>query len=369
MFAPTELFYQIALTQIPQIGDVLAKKLADHFGNASNIFNARQRELERIPEIGAVRAAAIKQFRNFDRVEAEIRFIEKYNIQPVFYLDPAYPQKLRDCYDSPLLLYFKGNAPLNTSRVLSIVGTRTPGSYGREICEQIVAGLAPHDVTIVSGMAYGIDIIAHKAALQHGIPTIGVLAHGLDRIYPAVHKSTAAAMLENGGLLTDFTSGTAPDKQNFPKRNRIVAGISDATLVIESGLQGGSLITAAIANSYHRDVLAVPGRVGDPHADGCHHLIKTHRAALVTSASDILDLMGWLPATPAPSVRQRALFVPLEPEEQQVVAVFEENPERHFDDLSRHCSLPGSLLNAVLLKLEMYSLVKSMPGQRYRLIC
>ncbi|KAA2240525.1 DNA-protecting protein DprA [Chitinophaga agrisoli] len=366
MFVPNELFHQIALTQISQVGDVTAKKLIDHLGSASAVFKAKQQTLERIPEIGTVRAAAIKRFKGFKRIEEELCFIERYKIQPVFYTDTAYPRRLRDCYDSPLLLYFKGTADLNATHFVNIIGTRNPSRYGREICERLVAELAAHNITIVSGLAYGIDILAHKAALQQELPTIGVLAHGLDRIYPAVHKHTAAAMLENGGLLTDFISQTNPDKQNFPKRNRIVAGMCDATIVIETGLYGGSLITADIANSYNRDVFAIPGRIGDDTSAGCHHLIKTHRAQLVTNAADILELMGWQPVKKPAAVQQRALFVSLSQEEQLVMAAFHEQPEQHIDDIARSCRLPGSLLNNVLMQLEIHCMVKSMPGQKYQ---
>lgn len=368
MFEPTELFYQVALTCIPQIGDVTAKKLITHFGTASAIFSARRRELERIPEIGSVRAAAIKEFNDFERVAQEIRFIEKYRIQPLFYTDPGYPQRLHHCVDSPLLLYFKGNADLNAARIVNIIGTRRPTRYGSEICEEITAGLAPHGITVISGLAYGIDIIAHQSCLQHNICTVAVLAHGLDRIYPAAHKPIATAMLEHGGLLTEFMSSTMPDKQNFPKRNRIVAGICDATIVIESGLKGGSLITAQIANSYGRDVMAVPGRTVDPFSAGCNDLIKTHRAALITGADDILALMNWQPVTKRKTVaQQQSLFLALSEEEQQVVSLFSEETEQHIDDLLRKCLLPGRQLTNVLLQLEMYNIVQSMPGQRYKL--
>lgn len=363
-----ELLYRIALTQIPQIGDITAKKLLEHFGTAGAVFAAGKGALERLPEIGTARAAAIRHFNAFDRVRQEIRFIEKYKIQPVFYTDDAYPKRLHHCADSPLLLYFKGNANLNASRIVNIVGTRHPSPYGREICRQLVEELAPYDVTIVSGMAYGIDITAHKTALQEKLCTIGVLAHGLDRIYPAAHKHIAGSMLANGGLLTDFTSGTAPDRQNFPKRNRIVAGISDATIVIESGLQGGSLITADIANSYNRDVMTIPGRIGDPHSAGCHQLIKQHRAMLITGAADILETMGWLPAHPSLPVKQRELFITLGPEEQQLVDFFREKPERHIDEIMQQCPIPGSQITSAILNLEMHSLLKSLPGQFYQFV-
>jgi DNA processing protein len=366
---PQELMHQIALTQISQIGDITAKKLLDYFGNASDIFHAKKHQLERIEDVGTIRANAIKSFQDYSRVEKEIAFIEKYKIRPLFYTTPEYPQRLRHCSDSPVLLYFKGQTDFNCSRIINIVGTRQPSGYGREICEQLVAALATHHITIVSGMAYGIDIMAHKAAIQHQITTVGVLAHGLDRIYPAAHKATALQMLENGGLLTDFISGTLPDKQNFPKRNRIVAGICDATIVIESGIRGGSLITADIANSYNRDVMAFPGKVIDPHAAGCNDLIKTNRAILITGAQDVLDIMGWLPALqPAAPCPQRQLFVDLSPQEQEIVKIMQESAPIHIDEIHRQSSLSNNQVANVLLNLQMQSVVRNLPGQVYQLI-
>lgn len=366
---PQELMHQIALTQISQVGDIIAKKLLDHFGCASDIFKAKKHQLEKIEEIGSVRAAAIKRFQDYARVEKEIAFIEKYKIQPLFYTATAYPQRLRHCYDSPVLLYFKGQVDFNTSRIINIVGTRQPSEEGKKICEQLVAELTPYNITIMSGMAYGIDIIAHKAAMQQQLATVGVLAHGLDRIYPASHKATALKMLENGGLLTDFISGTNPDKQNFPKRNRIVAGISDATIVIESRLRGGSLITADIANSYNRDVFTFPGRVSDPQAAGCNDLIKTNRAMLITGAQDLLETMGWYPtASPPVPALQRPLFTDFSQEEQEVVNIIQNREPKHIDEIFRQSNLSNSQVATVLLQLQMQSIIKSLPGQVFQLV-
>jgi DNA processing protein len=363
-----ELRYQIALTQISQTGDVIAKKLLSILGTASAIFKASKKELECIEDVGASRAYAIKNFNDFKRVDKEISFIEKYQIQPVFYTDATYSKRLQQCADSPVMLYFKGQADFNVSRIVNVIGTRAPGEYGKQMCAQIVKELAPYNVMVVSGLAYGIDVLAHRTALENNMTTIGVLAHGLDRIYPYQHKETAKQMLSNGGLLTEFLSETQPDKQNFPKRNRIVAGIADVTVVIESGVKGGSLITADIANSYSRDVMAVPGRVGDPNAAGCHQLIKTNQAMLITEAKDILQVMGWESAKKAPIHPQKELFIELSKEERQILSLFTGDGEKHIDEICRHTPLPGSQVASLVFQMEMQHVLKSLPGQKYQLV-
>ena len=363
-----ELRYQIALTQISQTGDIIAKKLLSIFGTASAIFKATKRELECIEDVGSSRANAIKQFKDFRRVDKEISFIEKYQIQPVFYTAKNYPHRLQQCADSPVMLYFKGQTDFNTARIVNVIGTRAPGEYGKYMCAQIVKDLAPYNVMVVSGLAYGIDILAHRTALENDMTTVGVLAHGLDRIYPSMHKETAIQMLANGGLLTEFLSETQPDKQNFPRRNRIVAGMADATVVIESGSKGGSLITADIANSYSRDVMAVPGRVGDPNAAGCHHLIKTNQAMLITEAKDIVQAMGWESAKKAQPHPQKQLFIELSAEEQQILAQFSGYGEKHIDEICRNISLPGSQVASLVFQMEMQHVLKSLPGQKYQLV-
>lgn len=363
-----ELRYQIALTQISQIGDITAKKLLSIFGTAEAIFKAKKRELDCIEDVGVARAWAIKKFNDFSRVDKEISFIEKYQIQPVFYTAKNYPQRLQQCADSPVMLYFKGQADLNATRIVNVIGTRGPGEYGKHMCAQIVKELAPYNVMVVSGLAYGIDILAHRTALENEMTTVGVLAHGLDRIYPSMHKQTAIEMLANGGLLTEFLSETQPDKQNFPKRNRIVAGMADATVVIESGTKGGSLITADIANSYSRDVMAVPGRVGDPNAAGCHHLIKTNQAMLITEAKDIVQAMGWESSRKAQPHPQKQLFIELSKEEQQILALFSGYGEKHIDEICRNTPLPGSQVASLIFQMEMQHIIKSLPGQKYQLV-
>jgi DNA processing protein len=365
---PSELLYQLALTRIPSIGDVIIKKLMEHFKSAEAIFKAKGYELERVMNIGSSRAAAVRSFNDFGRMETEMKFLERYNITPVFCSDPLYPRRLLECYDAPAMLYFKGNTTLNAARMVSIVGTRKPSSYGSMITEKLVAELQAANVTIVSGLAYGIDIIAHKAALKAGIPTIGVLAHGLDRIYPPLHTNIAAQMTEQGGLLTDFMSGTLPDKQNFPRRNRIVAGLCDVTVVIESRRRGGSLITADLANGYHRDVCCVPGRVTDPLSEGCNWLIRQNKAALINSADDLLEMMGWKDTEPYKAKIANTLFPELTGEALNILEILRERSPRHLEEFYSLTTYSGNKIASIMFELEMQQLVKRMPGQTYDLI-
>ena len=287
------LLYQIALTLIPNIGPVQAKILLQHY-SPEEIFRAKRTSLEKLEGIGGVRANNIKAFDNFSIAEEEIAFIEKYKITPLFISDENYPQRLLNCYDSPTLLYYRGEADLNSSKIISVIGTRSNTDYGKQMTELLIKELAPFSIVVVSGLAYGIDAIAHKSAIKNNLPTIGVLAHGLDQIYPLQHAGLAKEMAKNsGGILTEFRSNTKPDKHNFPIRNRIVAGMSDATIVVETGLKGGSIITAELANGYNKDVFAVPGKVTDSKSAGCNHLIKSNKAVLLTDAADLIAYMGW----------------------------------------------------------------------------
>ena len=360
------LKYQIALSLIPNIGDILAKRLVAYCGSVEAVFKEKKQALERIPGIGSVNVNNILHHDVFGAAEAEVNFVRKNHITPVFYLDASYPKRLLHCDDSPILLYFKGNTNLNAEKVISIVGTREATEYGKRICEKLIADLAPHQATIVSGLAYGIDICAHKAALQQGLPTICVLAHGLDKIYPSVHATTANKMLEQGGWLTDFKSKTKPDRENFPSRNRIVAGIADATLVIESKVNGGSLITADIANTYNRDVFAFPGRVDDAWSEGCNALIKNNKAAMIQSATDLVNAMGWEPKKGQKAPQQNKLFVELNPEEERIVNELRKKENITIDELCLICKFPMSKVSSILLTLEFSGVVKSMPGKTYR---
>jgi DNA processing protein len=362
-----DLLYQIALTQVPQIGDVHAKSLIQVYQEAAAVFKAPRRQLESIEGIGSVRAQSIKNFRNFKVCEEEVRFIEKFHIKPLFINSPGYPKRLLNCYDSPALLYYRGNANLNAPKVISVVGTRNHSDYGKWICEKIMEELKGRQIQLVSGLAFGIDTIAHKAALKNNMETIAVLAHGLDRIYPLQNKSLAKQMLDQGGLLTDFRSGTNPDKQNFPRRNRITAGICDALLVIESGKKGGSLITAELANSYNKDVFAIPGRVNDLKSEGCLYLVKSNKASLVTCGADLLEIMAWGDPVKPASKKQRELFIELSPEEKIISDLLTTGPLQ-LDDLYQKTGLSISSAASALLMLEMNGVVVSLPGKLYKLI-
>ena len=363
----TELLYQIALTLVPNIGDVHAKALVNHFGNAEAIFSARKKELEALEGIGTIRANSIKSFHDFTRAEDEISFIDKYKIQPLFITDKNYPQRLLNCYDSPAMLYYKGVADLNSSKIISVVGTRNNNDYGKNICEKLIEELSGEDIIIVSGLAFGIDSIAHKAAIKNDLKTIAVLAHGLDMVYPSQNSSLAKQMIKTGGLLTEFRSCTKPDRQNFPGRNRIVAGISDAIIVIESGLKGGSLITAELGNGYNKDVFAYPGRVNDIKSEGCNFLIKNNKAALITSADDILESMGWKENKKPSAKKQRELFIELTDDEKIIVNILQSQDQVQIDELYVRSKLNSSAVAQALLMLEMQGVVSSMPGKIYKI--
>jgi DNA processing protein len=359
------LIYQIGITLIPGIGDVNGKKLISYCGSAEAVFREKKRNLLKIPGIGQSTVNSIVSQKVLERAEQEIVFIEKFGIKPLYFLDKEYPGRLKHCIDSPILLYFMGNADLNAERIVSVVGTRRASDYGKEYCDKIIEGLSDVNVLVVSGLAYGIDTQAHKAALHHNLPTVGVLGHGLDRIYPYANKSMAEKMINQGGLLTDFISKTNPDRENFPKRNRIVAGLCDALIVVETAMKGGALITANIANSYNRDVFAVPGKLGDKFSEGCNFLIKTNKAALIQSADDIKYIMQWdLLDRKAP--KQRKLLIELTPEEEKVVNVIKNDKEVSIDYIVSQSGLSNSKVASALLNLEFEGVVKSLPGKMYK---
>lgn len=362
-----QLLYQIALTFIPNIGDIQGKALLNYFGDTQSIFKAKKHDLEEIEGIGSVRAKSIKDFENFAAAEKEISFIEKYKITPLFITDKNYPKRLLNCYDSPLMLYYRGNADLNLSKVIAIVGTRNNSEYGKTVCEKLIEDIAQQNVLIVSGLAFGIDSIAHKSALKNNLQTIAVLAHGLDRIYPQQNKFLAKQMIEHGGLLTDYKSGSKPDKQNFPKRNRIVAGISDAIIVIETGLKGGSLITAELGNGYNKDLFAIPGRINDNKSEGCNYLIRNNKAAMITSADDLLENMGWKESKKFPAKKQREIFVELSSDEKIIINILQQQQQVHIDELYFKSALSNSAIAAALLTLEMQGIIISLPGKIYKI--
>lgn len=363
---PNDLLkYQIALTLIPGIGDIVGKKLVAYCGGVEAVFNENRSALLKIPGIGSSTVNSIISQKVLHIAEKEISFIERNNIRPLFYTDKEYPRRLLNCEDGPLLLYYKGNADLNAQRVIGFVGTRKATNQGRVICNQFIVGLKSKEVLVVSGLAYGIDSCAHKAALDSGLKTVGVLGHGLDRIYPVQNKNLAYNMLDNGGLLTEFISQTNPDRENFPKRNRIIAGMCDAIVVIESARKGGGLITAGIANSYNRDVFAIPGRVNDEYSRGCNMLIKSNRAALAESAADIAYIMGW-DDIKVNVKKQRNLFLQLTENQKLILKLIEDINEISIDKLVIKSALPSSKVAAALLTLEFEGLIQSLPGKLYK---
>jgi DNA processing protein len=367
---PPDIVYRIALTMVPQVGPVQAKILLQQF-EPEAIFRARSSLLEKIDGIGTVRADAIRGFSDFKRVEEEIRFVEKNGINPVFITDRNYPQRLLHCYDSPTLIYCKGNTDLNRPKVIAVIGSRSHTDYGRQITENLVAGLCKEDLLVISGLAFGIDAIAHRAALINKIPTVAVLAHGLDQVYPNDHIPLANQILhEQGTLLTEFRSGEIPDRHNFPSRNRIVAGMSDATIVIETKIKGGSMITAELANGYNRDVFAFPGKTTDPKSSGCNYLIQNNKAILLTGPDDLLEIMGWKEKSAGSSkneTKQRELFIELSAEEKIVFDILKEQESVHIDEIHFKSGLSGSAVAAAILNMELQSVIAALPGKMYRL--
>ena len=364
------LIYQIASTLIKGIGNITAKQAIESLGDVSLLFTEKAHRLERIPGISRKIIAEIHRPEVLRRAEQEVAFIEKNKITTLFIQDANYPQRLKECVDAPVLLYFRGEADLDAQKIISIVGTRNASPYGKEMTNTLIQDIAKTypETIVVSGLAYGIDICAHKAALKNQLPTVGVLAHGLDRIYPHVHRNVAVQMLEKGGLLTDYLSETNPDRQNFVKRNRIVAGIADCTIVVESAEKGGALITASIADTYNKDVFAIPGKVTDSWSVGCNSLIKYKKAALITCAQDIFREMCWDETREKQKpVVQRSLFPDLTPEEQSVVDLLADR-QIQLNTLCIELNLPVSQLAPLLFELEMKGVVRCMPGGMYRLL-
>ncbi|MBO6058011.1 MAG: DNA-processing protein DprA [Bacteroidales bacterium] len=357
--------YEIALTLIPYIGVVNGKKLVAYCGGAEAVFCENKNALR---QISGIHENIIKGIDSKDvmiRAEEEMMFIEKNGIRPLFYLDKDYPKRLQHCHDSPMMLYYKGNADLNAEKTVGIVGTRNITDYGRYVVEKLIEELVPDNVMIISGLAYGIDAAAHRAALKYDLATVGVLGHGMQTIYPAENRKLSTSMIEKGGILTEFVSGTKPDRENFPQRNRIVAGMVDCLVVIESALKGGAMITAEIANSYDREVFAMPGRVGDIYSEGCNQLIKTNKANLLVNAADIRYVMRWDVDTKVVA-KQMRLFRDFSEDEKKVMDVFAENNVVHIDDIIIGTDLSPSKIASILLSLEFDGVLTALPGKRYQ---
>lgn len=367
----SETKHAMMLTLIDGVGNINAKKLLAYCGDFTSVFSSSKAKLAKIPGVGTVLVGKIfnqlSDSKIMDRVEEELKFIEENDVQVILYTDKNYPINLKQTEDSPIVLYGKGNLNFNNPKIVSIVGTRKVTQRGKDICATLLEKLKPHDLLVISGMAYGVDIHAHKVCVKNDIATVGVLAHGLDRLYPSTHEPTANRMMKTGGLLTEFMSGTNPDRQNFPTRNRIIAGLADATIVIESAKKGGSLITAEIANSYSRDVFAVPGRITDEFSEGCNYLIKINKAHLLNSSADIVYLMNWELDAKKPKPIQKQLFVDLPPDQQLIYDSLDPEKTIGMDELSLKTKLSTSVLSVGLLQLEFAGLVKALPGSSFRL--
>lgn len=355
---------ELALTFIPGVGDITQRNLIRHFGSARAVIDSSAGLLQEVNGIGKKIAAQILdgKAKAYERAEQEIAFAKKHQIHILCMADAAYPQRLKECYDAPAVLYYRGNADLNARRMVSVVGTRHATGYGRELCERLVEDLAPYGVTVVSGLAYGIDTLAHKSSVQHGLPTVGVMGHGLDQIYPSQNRNLAVSMLRNGGLLSEFPSGTTPERTNFPQRNRIIAGMADITVVVEAAVRGGALITAELANNYNRDVCAYPGNVHLPFSSGCNLLIKSHRANLITCAKDLAYLMDWQPIEKVVETPPLALSG----NEKLLHDLLMNHEQLGIDDIAARSGLAQSKLAIHLLELEMKGLVITMPGKLFR---
>ena len=361
-----ELFYQLALTFVPEVGARTGRALYEHFGTAEAIFKAQLREVKSIAGISEERSKGFRDAAVLKRTEQELATATKHGINILSYKNGNYPARLANCIDSPLILYYSGNGNLDAKKIVAIVGTRKCTDYGHRLCEELVEGLqSQDDILITSGLASGVDTIAHKKSVELNMPTVGVLGHGLDMMYPVANKKLAKEMILNGGLLTEFPFETVPDKGKFPMRNRVVAGLADVTVVVESPKAGGSLITGRLASGYNRDVAAFPGRVHDTRSAGCNDLIRTNVAAMITCADDLLDLMNW--KSTKPKAIQKELFINLTEEEQRIIEILRTKDQVHADELYHLTGYNSSQLAATLLGLEMQNLVKTLPGKYYRM--
>jgi len=362
-----ELFSILALQKVEKVGDVVAKKLLNHFENAIEIFKAKASVLNSIDGIGSTIVQNLKDKSVFEKAEAELKFVQDNDIDVHFYKENSYPDKLKHCFDAPILLFSAGNINLKQPKIISIVGTRQVTSHGAEFCRNLIAEIAPLNPIIVSGFAYGVDIVAHQAAMENDLQTVGVLAHGLNQIYPSSHKKYCKKIEEKGGFMTEFWSSSNPDKENFVKRNRIVAGMTEATIVIESAERGGSLITAMLANDYNRDVFAVPGRTTDKFSLGCNNLIKTQKANLLTSAADLIYMLNWDIKESSKSV-QKQLFVDLQPDEQIVYDYLLQKGKELMDTIALDCGFPIYVLSGMLLNMELKGVIRPLPGKLFEAI-
>jgi len=363
-----ELIALLRLQRIPNIGDVIAKKLLDRCGVATAIFEEKKQHLLKIEGIGTVTLSGLNDKEHLEAAEAEYQFIKANDIEYSYFLDDNYPNRLKHCIDAPILLFQSGNINLTDKKIVSVVGTRNITSYGQAFCEQFIEDIAPLNPIIVSGFAYGVDITIQRAAMEKGLQTIGCLAHGLNQIYPKVHKKYVAPIDKNGGFITEFWSSSYPERENFLKRNRIIAGLSEATIVVESAEKGGSLVTADIAHSYNRDVFAVPGRSTDKYSLGCNNLIKQQKAQILTSAADLVYLLGWEIKENKKPIVQKQLFVELDETEKSIYQYLQLNGKQVLDTVALACNLPIFKVSATLLNMEMKGVIRPLPGKLFEVI-
>lgn len=364
----SELIAALRLQRVPNIGDITAKKLISHCGSPSAVFGDKRQHLLKIEGIGPLTLKGLYDTVHIEEAEAEIAFIKKHGIEVHYFMDDAYPQYLKHCIDAPILLFAKGTIDLLGKKIISVVGTRNITSYGQAFCEALIEQLAPLDPIIVSGFAYGVDIAVQRAAMEKGLQTIGCLAHGLNQIYPKAHAKYVSAVERNGGFVTEFWSDSNPDRENFLKRNRIIAGMAEATVVIESAEKGGSLVTADIANSYNRDVFAVPGRSSDKFSVGCNNLIKQQKAHMLTSAADLVYMLGWKLEEKPTKQAQKQLFVELDDTEQAIYSFLQSNGKQLLDTVALECQLPIFKASSTLLNMEMKGVVRPLPGKLFEAI-
>jgi len=363
-----QLLYTLALQKASKIGDITAKKLIQHCGTPEEIFKEKSATLQSIDGIGSFLTKSIKEKSILIDAEKELGYLERNNIKHWYFQEEEYPNRLKNCIDGPILLFHSGTINLNQQKIISIVGTRNITNYGRILCEQIIEELSVLNPVIVSGFAYGTDITAHKSAVKNNLQTIGCLAHGLNQIYPKVHKKHIFEVEQNGGFITEFWSTSNPDRENFIKRNRVIAGVSEATLVIESAEKGGSLITADIANSYNREVFATPGRPEDKLSIGTNNLIKLQRAQLVTSAADIIYMLNWDAKQSTTNQVQPKLFIELNETEETIVNFLKGKDKLDLDTIAISCQLPIYSISSTLLNLELKGIIRPHPGKQFEYI-
>jgi len=363
-----EILAVMRLQNVPNIGDVTAKKLISHCGSPEAVFTDKAHQLQKIDGIGTFTIRGLHDAEHREAAEAEYKYITDNAISHCYFTDADYPDYLKHCIDSPVLLFKRGNIDLEKRKIISVVGTRKITSYGTALCEELIETLAPLEPIIVSGFAYGVDICAQRAAINYGLQTIGCLAHGLNQIYPKVHAKYTDDVEKNGGFLTEFWSTSNPDRENFLKRNRIIAGMAEATVVVESAEKGGSLVTADIANSYNRDVFAFPGRAKDKYSTGCNNLIKQQKAHMLTSAADLLYILGWNAEAPEIKGVQKQLFVALEVTEQAIYDYLQKNGKQQLDVIALKCQLPVFKVSSTLLNMEMKGVIRPLPGKLFEAI-